>query len=166
VEYTPSGGSAQTVLTGSTSTNYTVTGLTTGIAHQFRVAAVNGIGNGSYSSAVTATPAATTRLSATGYTGAGTAADPLAPPTSPSQFENGPQINVLIGGTATIATRTVDTYGDDRGLIIMKNSAMVLYWSVHDQRTVTFPVVAGDRIRLLLGDDGAKWLSTTRLWVV
>jgi hypothetical protein len=73
---------------------------------------------------------------------------------------------VLIGGTATIATRTVDTYNDERGLIIMKNSSQILYWFAHDQRTVTFPVVAGDRIRLLLGDTGAVWLSTTRLWVV
>jgi len=41
VEYTPSGGSAVTVLTGSTSTSYTLTGLTNGTSYSARVAAVN-----------------------------------------------------------------------------------------------------------------------------
>ena len=41
VEYTPSGGSAVTVLTGSTSASYTLTGLTNGTSYSVRVAAVN-----------------------------------------------------------------------------------------------------------------------------
>ena len=41
VEYTPLGGSAVTVLTGSTSTSYTLTGLTNGTSYTVRVAAVN-----------------------------------------------------------------------------------------------------------------------------
>lgn len=40
-EYTSSGGSPQYVLTGSTSTAYTLTGLTNGTAYTVRVAAVN-----------------------------------------------------------------------------------------------------------------------------
>ena len=41
VEYTASGGSAQYVLTNSTSTSYTLTGLTNGTLYTVRVAAVN-----------------------------------------------------------------------------------------------------------------------------
>lgn len=62
VEYTPSGGSAQTVLTGSTETSYTLTGLTNGTAYTVRVAAVNSAGTGTYtavSSSVTPSAAVT-----------------------------------------------------------------------------------------------------------
>lgn len=55
VEYTASGGSPQYVLTNSTSTSYTLTGLTNGTAYTARVAAVN-FTAGDYSSAVTGTP--------------------------------------------------------------------------------------------------------------
>jgi len=55
VEYTPSGGSASYVLTGSTSTSYTLTGLTNGTSYTVRVAAVN-FTAGDYSQAATGTP--------------------------------------------------------------------------------------------------------------
>jgi hypothetical protein len=55
VEYTPSGGSAQTVSTGGTGTSYTLTGLTNGTTYAVRVAAVNAAGT-SYSSSVNSTP--------------------------------------------------------------------------------------------------------------
>jgi len=55
VEYTASGGSAQYVLTNSTSTSYTLTGLTNGTEYTVRVAAVN-FTAGDYSNAVTGTP--------------------------------------------------------------------------------------------------------------
>lgn len=55
VEYTPSGGSPQYVLTGSTSTSYTLTGLTNGTEYTVRVAAVN-FTAGDYSHARTSTP--------------------------------------------------------------------------------------------------------------
>jgi hypothetical protein len=58
VEYTPSGGSAQTVSTGSTSTSYTLTGLTNGTAYTVRVAGVNVAGTGTYSGTATSTPSA------------------------------------------------------------------------------------------------------------
>lgn len=51
VEYTPSGGSAQTVSTGSTSTSYTLTGLTNGTAYTVRVAAANVAGAGDFTAA-------------------------------------------------------------------------------------------------------------------
>jgi hypothetical protein len=58
VEYTPSGGSAQTVSTGSTSTSYTLTGLTNGTAYTVRVAGVSASGTGAYSTSVSGTPIA------------------------------------------------------------------------------------------------------------
>ena len=51
VEYTPSGGSAQTVSTGSTSTSYTLTGLTNGTAYTVRVAGVSAAGTGTFTAA-------------------------------------------------------------------------------------------------------------------
>ena len=59
VEYTASGGSAQYVLTGSTSTSYTLTGLTNGTSYSVRVAAVN-FTAGDYSGTASGTPVATT----------------------------------------------------------------------------------------------------------
>ena len=56
VQYTPAGGSATTVSTGSTSTSYTLTGLTNGTAYTVAVAAVNAIGTGTYSSTTSGTP--------------------------------------------------------------------------------------------------------------
>jgi titin len=59
VEYTPSGGSAQTVSTGSAGNSYTLTGLTNGTAYTARVAAVNSVGTGTYTAASSSvTPAA------------------------------------------------------------------------------------------------------------
>jgi hypothetical protein len=59
VEYTPSGGSPTAVNTGSTSTSYTLTGLTNGTAYTARVAAVNDVGTGAYTTASSAiTPTA------------------------------------------------------------------------------------------------------------
>ena len=57
VEYTPSGGSAVTVLTGSTSTSYTLAGLTNGTSYTVRVAAVN-FTAGDWSGTATGTPGA------------------------------------------------------------------------------------------------------------
>jgi len=59
VEYTPAGGSATTVSTGSSEAVYTLTGLANGTAYTVRVAAVSAVGTGPYSSAsAPATPAA------------------------------------------------------------------------------------------------------------
>ena len=57
VEYTPSGGSPSTVNTGSTSTSYALTGLTSGTTYSVRVSAVNAAGTGSYSASASGTPA-------------------------------------------------------------------------------------------------------------
>jgi hypothetical protein len=72
IEYTPSGGSATTVSTGSAAALFTLSGLINGTAHSIRVAAVNSVGRGSYSSSVSVTPAtvpgAPTALAATSDT--------------------------------------------------------------------------------------------------
>jgi len=71
VEYTASGGSAQYVLTNSTSTSYTLTGLTNGTSYSVRVAAVNftaGDWSGTETGLPTAfTPAAYVLTSGTSY---------------------------------------------------------------------------------------------------
>ena len=58
VEYTPAGGSAQTVNTGSTSTTYTLTGLTNGTAYTVRVAALSAAGTGAFTASSSVTPSA------------------------------------------------------------------------------------------------------------
>ena len=91
VEYTPSGGSASTVATGSAGTSYTLTGLTNGTSYTMRVRAINSVGSGAYSTSITATPAVVVSMSfAASYslggwlssseystTGSGTSASPL-----------------------------------------------------------------------------------------
>jgi titin len=59
VEFTPAGGSAQTVSTGGTGTSYTLTGLTNGTAYTVRVAGVNAAGVGAYTATITRTPSFT-----------------------------------------------------------------------------------------------------------
>ncbi|NBP16641.1 fibronectin type III domain-containing protein, partial [bacterium] len=56
VEYTGSDGSAQYVLTNSTSTNYTLTGLINGTSYSVRVAAVN-FKSGTFTSTINSIPA-------------------------------------------------------------------------------------------------------------
>jgi hypothetical protein len=89
VEYTPSGGSAQSVSTGGTSTSYTLTGLVNATSYTVRVAAVNAVGTGAYSTGVSRKPVLLSVSPATiigstsppgvssTFSGAGTAGDKL-----------------------------------------------------------------------------------------
>jgi len=94
VEYTPSGGSAVTVLTGSTSTSYTLAGLTNGTSYTVRVAAVN-FTAGDYSGTASATPTnlilsvlPSSGISESGvaysWSGAGSVANPLQTSDAPA----------------------------------------------------------------------------------
>lgn len=60
VEYTPSGGAAQTVSTGSTATSYTLTGLSSGTTYTVRVAGINVNGTGTYTASTSATASVAT----------------------------------------------------------------------------------------------------------
>jgi len=62
VEYTPSGGSAQTVSTGSADTSYTITGLTNGTAYTIRVAGLNNGSIGTYTATSNAATPSTANL--------------------------------------------------------------------------------------------------------
>jgi hypothetical protein len=77
VQYSSNSGSTWTTVSRSASTalSATINGLTNGTSYQFRVAGVNGVGTGSYSSTTTATPTAgNSFLGAT--SGSGTVSDP------------------------------------------------------------------------------------------
>lgn len=164
VEYTPSGGSAATVNTGSTATSYTLTGLTNGTSHSVRVRAVSAAGNGDYSTAVTATPA-NTSLTASGWSGAGTAASKLAPPASPASF-GGATISVNATGTLNVSISSVDPYNDSWRVFIARHGTQVLSQDagIADGTTFTVAVTAGQTITL--SQEGpAYWRPATRMWV-
>ena len=109
VEYTPSGGSASTVNTNSTSTSYTLSGLTNGTSYSIRVRAINSIGNGTYSSTVSQTPSAGVGFSSlpAGWTGTGTAANKAS---KASITGNGATYTAVAGATGTL--RITGSYGD------------------------------------------------------
>jgi hypothetical protein len=127
VEFTPAGGSASTVSTGSTATSYAVSGLTNGTAHTFRVAGISSVGQGPYSSAITITPAArlVTLLRGTqasgaaqwGFqhlTGSGTAADPFIVQSGTHGLINFNPV-WFISGTATMHIQVPVSLWDDDG---------------------------------------------------
>ena len=166
VEYTPSGGSAATVLTGSTSGSYMLTGLTNGTAYSVRVAAVNHRA-GDWSGTVSGTPSSASSLSATGYSGAGTLASKLAPPASPSSFTSSPSISVGIGGTLNVSIASIDSYNDAWAVQIKRNGTTVYENDANlaNGTTTTVSVTAGQTITLVVSGGGAAWLAGTRLWV-
>jgi hypothetical protein len=165
VEYTPSGGSAQTVSTGSTSASYTLTGLTNGTAYTVRVAGVSAVGTGSYSSTATGTPARVS-LTSSGWSGAGTAASKLAPPASPASF-GGATISVVESGTLNVSFASQDTLNDGWEVQILRNGGLTYSFAADaaNGTTATRPVTAGQTITLTTSGGGAQWLAGTRLWI-
>jgi predicted phage tail protein len=150
VEYTPSGGSAQTVSTGSTGTSYTLTGLTNATAYTVRVAGVSAAGTGTYtaaSSSVTPTaanPFTSTLISgATSWSGSGTAASKL----TPSSVFSAAKLVTGISGTLRV-TGTANDGFDGYWRAIRKNGGANLINSTAANYTinVTISVSAGDEI--------------------
>ena len=121
VEFTPSGGSASTVNTGSTSTSYALTALTNGTAYSVRVAAANAAGTGSYSSSASGTPAssstvpgAPTNVVAELY-GEGAALNWTDPASNGGSAITGYVVQFSTNGGNTWTTTTLDPLAGYRG---------------------------------------------------
>jgi hypothetical protein len=132
VEYTPSGGSASTVDTASTSTSYTLTGLTNDTAYGIRVAAINDVGASGYTDSISRTPTASTPLAlddwyqvswpavAVSFTGTGSSGSPAVAVIGatgsgnrPSgQFNGDVRMWLLIGSSGTLSYSLVFTKPD------------------------------------------------------
>jgi hypothetical protein len=163
VQYSSNSGSTWTTFSDGTSTalNATVTGLTNGTAYQFRVAAVNAIGTGSYSSTTTATPTAgNSFLGATA--GSGTVSDPYI-------LEN---VTVSATASVTIQWQRVQLggYGCDYGEYVTlerRNSSNALI-SANDRRDgaaqISNPVTLNTGDKLVSYTDCAN--GYYRVWFV
>jgi hypothetical protein len=171
VQYSSNSGSTWTTFSRSASTalNATVTGLTNGTAYQFRVAGVNSVGTGTYSSTATATPTSGNSLTASDWSGAGTNASRLAPPASPATFTGSPSITVGTSGTLNVSIVSDDNYNDGWEVIIFLNGTEIYRadgnFNFGSPYTRTFAVTAGQTIALETSGGGARWFATTRLWV-
>ena len=118
VEYTPSGGSAQTVSTGTTATTFNLDGLTGGTSYSVRVRAVNAIGAGSYSTSASGAPATTpgtpTGLTATGGSASGRLAlSWTAPSTGGSAITSYTVEYTPSGGSAQTVSTSATSYNLD-----------------------------------------------------
>jgi len=117
VQFSSNSGSSWTTFSDgtSTATSATVTGLTNGTAHVFRVAGINGIGTGAYSTASAAvTPSVPPPVTLNSGSGSGTAASKWNQSTSP--WPNCDFQGRFITANATV-TVLVDSYtqGDSCG---------------------------------------------------
>jgi hypothetical protein len=169
VEYTPSGGSAQTVSTGSTGTSYTLTGLTNGTAYTARVAAVNSVGTGTYTAASSSVTPSAALFSATaaGWSGVGTVGSKLVAPSSPTDFLGATVGDASFTAGVTGTARVTGTHHDanDGDECRVSKNGTVVYAVTSGTADVSIAVVAGDVIRVF-GTGGGKWFPTTRVWLV
>jgi hypothetical protein len=169
VEYTPSGGSAQTVSTGSTGTSYTLTGLTNGTAYTARVAAVNSVGTGTYTAASSSVTPSAALFSATaaGWSGVGTVGSKLVAPSSPKDFLGATvgDASFTAGVTGTVRVTGTHHDGNDGDECRVSKNGTVVYAVTSGTADVSIAVVAGDVIRVF-GTGGGKWFPTTRVWLV
>lgn len=160
VEYTPSGGSASYVLTGSTSASYTLTGLTNGTSYTVRVAAVN-FTTGDYSGTATGTPnsvpLAISGSDTANWTGSGTAASKF---TRASAIARGGCNEVfpfvfeaLTTATFRAAGSTTDNSGDTDDIMQIQiwnsalSSVVSTLFSGRGSFNVTASISAGQKVR-------------------
>jgi hypothetical protein len=171
VQFSSNGGSTWTTFsrTASTTASQVVTGLTNGTAYVFRVAGINENGTGTYtaaSSSVTPT-AALFSAAAAGWSGAGTAANKFAAPSSPTDFLGATvgdaSFTVGVAGTARV-TGTHHDANDGEECRVSKNGT-VIYAAGNGTADVSVSVVAGDVLRVF-GTGGGKWMPNTRVWLV
>lgn len=153
----------------STATSVVVTSLTNGTAYRFRVAAVNGVGVGAYTAASSSvTPNANLfSAAAAGWSGAGTAANKFAAPSSPTDFLGATvgdaSFTIGVAGTARVTGTHHD--GNDGDECRVSKNGTVIYAATNGTADVSVAVVAGDVIRVF-GTGGGKWFPTTRVWLV
>lgn len=154
MEYTPSGGSASTVLTNSINTSYTLTGLTNGTSYAIRVAAINSSGTGTYSASQTQTPNSVLLAPLSGLTnngtvsGAGTVTSPLV--WSGTIRGNQSVFTVQASGTLYVSATQILYGGDSNdGSSWSRNGTYVFgeYYANSYSRSVA--VTAGDTISVL-----------------
>jgi len=153
VEYTPSGGSAQTVSTSSTSTSYTLTGLTNGTAYTVRVAGVSSAGAGTFTAASSSvTPAAPSPVTLNNGSGSGTSASKWTLVTGPwpaCDFQGrfitaGSAVTVLVDSVSTGGPCSCD--GEQYANIAQRNASGTALNTAHNQEFSgrSFTLAAGD----------------------
>lgn len=168
VEYTPSGGSAAYVLTGSTSTSYTLPGLTNDTAYTVRVAAVN-FTAGDYSATATGTPVTVAALTIPVMT------SPSAP--SGTVLAGGNWINALAQSVSAssnawrIFSRSGEVYdaptGTAQNVPVMEPNAFVGYdWGALNRingyvayPSTRFAAHFATSINFQGSNDGATWVT-------
>jgi hypothetical protein len=168
VQYTPSGGSASTVDTGSATASYTLTGLTNGTSYTVSVAAINGVGAGSYSLTATGTPVAApslVKLSGAGtFTGSGTVADPFVLAAGTSYLAGfGGAARFQISGSGTVQIRYNSFQaGETPCLNILRDSGASLgSGGLGTNVAISFALSQNDVFRVL-ADFGA--VNQLRIW--
>jgi hypothetical protein len=149
VQYSSNSGSTWTTFADgtSTATSATVTGLTSGTAYLFRVAAVNGIGTSSYASATAVQRYSPSSASTNRNTYSGNGPDKAADNDSGSYFQSSDNNQVPVyltydlGSAKTVAMyRLLGASGggyNDPGVWTLQASSDNSTWTTMDSRTVT-----------------------------
>ena len=175
VQYSSNGGSTWTTFSDGTSASAsaTVTGLTNGTAYTFRVAAVNAIGTGAYSTASSVTPTSAPLLTRItngtngSFTGSGTAASPFVATSYLGGF--GSSVRFQSTSACTIQVRYNATNDGDGflqfGFYLDAGGTLYSYGGGNGagtDRVVSFSIAANAIFRV--GVDNAGTFTNLRIW--